>query len=684
MALMPIDTHAQEEEEKEPGMFINIFMDWIALSYATHTGETYGETISFFSDLLETYKARPDLKPLLDEMEDLVASNALQVGSLNFYNNQGVRIYFVGVMEVGEDKKYVNGFNKLLSSKIRNIQEPYIIVRIDLKGSHLTGYKVSVSNEGSPEIKMGKYKLDKDDDRNPFHQVKGEFTKRSEMGKAVRRGLLAGLNTLIDNVKPLKSADEETKETEEPDTLDSNTVDSISTTPPGWDLITVQSKLIYEVLVEIDIEIGNWLNNNLGPLPGCLPENPALNQLSQEKVSFYIRSTQDLVDSIRIAANNATILDSLAYNLSDTLDYKSQLSSQQWKEVRGMICPFVSEEDEGGSGTDFIVGMSRNIEFAIIHTVTPAIIIEDDRVEINYSIKADSAKFPYRKMEIFKVGSNDTTLVYSVKEIKLGHNIKFKDSDNENGWESKSNDGEWIEEGAYKITITVSRDADYKNGYYDFDMFEAKKEGLTKLELETLEANAKEGIDAGENWNPDSYACNNAVRAFLYYYKTDAVLFPVTDPDHPNSDWGSGLEGLNGPTILKGDISWDGTANKMYEDFYEEGNDLSSSFAEIEKSDTDTWNTYFDLLQKLANKGEIIIGVVHSDDRSASRGHIVVLVPKSICEDKYPEEELKDIGTDVDVIIPCALEAGGDEKKMKYFDHSPTEIPFYKWYKYEN
>jgi len=176
MALKPIDIQAQEEEEKEPVMFINIFMDWIALSYATHTGETYGEAISFFSDLLETYKARPDLKPLLDEMEDLITANALEEASRDFFNNIGVRIYFVGELEYGEEKKYVNGFNKLLSSKIRNIQAPYIIVKSELKGTHLTGYTVGVSIEGSPEIKMGKYRLDKDDDRNPFNKVRGEFT----------------------------------------------------------------------------------------------------------------------------------------------------------------------------------------------------------------------------------------------------------------------------------------------------------------------------------------------------------------------------------------------------------------------------------------------------------------------------------------------------------------------------
>jgi len=300
LAIMPIDSFAQEEDwqkevQKEISFFINTFMDWIALSYATHTGETYGEAISFFSKLMETYKVRPDLKPLLDQMQDLVASNALQVGAHNFYQDQGIRIYFVGQLNYGIKKKYLPPLNKLLADKIYNISPPYIIVRTILSGSYTAGYKIGISVEGSPEIKMGKYKMDKDDDRNPFHQVKGEFTTRSEMGKSVRLGLLAGLNTLLEEVKSLKSADEETKETEEPDTLDNNAVDSISTAPPTRDLASVQSRLIYEVLVEIDLEIGHWLNNDLGPLPGCLPESPDHNQLSQEKTSFYIQNNQELV-----------------------------------------------------------------------------------------------------------------------------------------------------------------------------------------------------------------------------------------------------------------------------------------------------------------------------------------------------------------------------------------------------
>ena len=426
LALFPINIQAQEKEEKEPGMFINIFMDWIALSYATHTGETYGEAIGFFSDLLETYKARPDLKPLLSEMKDFVASNALQVGSGNFYNNQGIRIYFIGKMEYGGEKKYVNGFNKLLASKTRNIQGPYLIVKSEIKGTHLTGYKVNVSIEGSPEIKMGKYDLDKTNDKNPFHQVKGEFTTRSEMGKSVRRGLLAGLNTLIEEVKSLKSSDEETKETEEPYTLDNNAVDSISTTPPEWDLTTVQSKLIYEVLVEIDIEIGNWLDNLLGPLPRCLPEGPALNQLSQEKVSFYIQSTQDLVDSIRTEVSNVTVLDSLAYNLTDTLDYKSQLTGQKWKEIRGMICPFVLEEDEGGSGTDSLVGLTYNGNTVSINNISNSFTIEKERLEFTYTIK-DTLGLAKNKLEIFRITDNDSALVTSYSDLPLGEGKEFQD-----------------------------------------------------------------------------------------------------------------------------------------------------------------------------------------------------------------------------------------------------------------
>ena len=209
-------------------------------------------------------------------------------------------------------------------------------------------------------------------------------------------------------------------------------------------------------------------------------------------------------------------------------------------------------------------------------------------------------------------------------------------------------------------------------------------EDLKGAELEAFKDDARDGIDDGESWNPNGYACNNAVRAFLYYHKTDAVLFPVTHPDYPNSSYGSGLEGPDGLTILKGDISWDGTADKMWDDFDGDGNDLTGSFTEIAKNSTETWNAYFDRLQKEANKGTVIVGVVHSDNRAASRGHVVALMPESLCSGD--QTKANDVGADEedDVGRPCALEAGGNEKEITWFKQNSSELDNYKWFKYDD
>jgi hypothetical protein len=212
---------------------------------------------------------------------------------------------------------------------------------------------------------------------------------------------------------------------------------------------------------------------------------------------------------------------------------------------------------------------------------------------------------------------------------------------------------------------------------------EESTEDLKGAELEAFKDDAQDGIDDGESWNPNGYACNNAVRAFLYHHKSDAVLFPETMPGKADDfRYGSGLEGPNDNTVLKGDISWDGTADKMWDDFDGNGNDMTGTFTEIAKNSTETWNAYFDRLQKEANKGTVIVGVVHSDNRTASRGHVVALMPKSLCSGD--QRVLEDWNGEAEVYLPCALEAGGDFKKIKWFAQSSSEIDNYKWYKYDN
>jgi hypothetical protein len=52
--------------------------------------------------------------------------------------------------------------------------------------------------------------------------------------------------------------------------------------------------------------------------------------------------------------------------------------------------------------------------------------------------------------------------------------------------------------------------------------------------LQLIQEKAKNELDAGELWKPDSYACNNTVRAYLYYLKNEKVLFPTRKSDKSN------------------------------------------------------------------------------------------------------------------------------------------------------
>ncbi len=208
LATMPIDSFAQEEEgmqkkiKKEVDFFLDTFRDWAVLSYATYTGQMDAEAASFFSKMLGKYKKRPNLKLLFDKIDlDQIIHSGLDEGSHDFFNKTGIRIYFVGKMVNEPDNSYLSSYNWFLEEKLKNPSLPYIIVRPVLHGPDSSGYKVTVSVEGSPEIKMGKYKLDASDDSNPFHRVTGEFKKRSKMGKAIKEGLLDGLKTLTNEVK---------------------------------------------------------------------------------------------------------------------------------------------------------------------------------------------------------------------------------------------------------------------------------------------------------------------------------------------------------------------------------------------------------------------------------------------------------------------------------------------------
>ncbi|ALO13810.1 hypothetical protein L21SP5_00128 [Salinivirga cyanobacteriivorans] len=259
------------------------------------------------------------------------------------------------------------------------------------------------------------------------------------------------------------------------------------------------------------------------------------------------------------------------------------------------------------------------------------------------------------------------------------------------------------DEEANFIDITTFEEDEYHRNYLTIDeicytvSFDYKNRGGVGLEMAVplaqkekfkdyllggliaqISVNADSALNAGESWNPDDYACNNAVRAFLYYQKNDAILFPVTHPEYPNSIYGSGLESVAGPTILKGEISWDGKANMIYDDLGT-GN-LANSFEEIVKNSTQTWKVFFEEIQSSANSGEIIVGVKKEPDH----GHVVVFMPESLYNGT---NEAIIIGEERGVIKPIALEAGNDVKEIKPFIGEENDITRttnqYRYYKYK-
>jgi hypothetical protein len=131
-------------------------------------------------------------------------------------------------------------------------------------------------------------------------------------------------------------------------------------------------------------------------------------------------------------------------------------------------------------------------------------------------------------------------------------------------------------------------------------------------------------------------------------------------------------------SIKIGQVIWDGKANNIYDSF--ENGDLDDSFVELEKKNNETWNQFFDNMQKEANSGVVIIGVI----KESGHGHIVSLVPSSLYSGNI--EKIK-VGNDDDVELPITIEAGSDVKEIKQFPTDRNtkitrEANPYIWYKY--
>ena len=143
---------------------------------------------------------------------------------------------------------------------------------------------------------------------------------------------------------------------------------------------------------------------------------------------------------------------------------------------------------------------------------------------------------------------------------------------------------------------------------------EEDMEGLVEYlfgpDLEPLAEAADSAKSYAYSVNGNEMACNVGVRAAVYLYKNDPILFPVKH----NNEWGAALycdsisdgKCYTAPeNVLSGEVTWDGKANNIYDDL---DNDKLSKFESISNVAGCNYPD-FDELQKQANNGAIIIGV---------------------------------------------------------------------------
>ena len=118
----------------------------------------------------------------------------------------------------------------------------------------------------------------------------------------------------------------------------------------------LQEKLIVEVLEEFETEIKAWLDTyGKGPLseeelrraldlPNCLPEDEeALTWISEEKIPAYKENPTSLLEQMNANDGHKALLSGLIGGLDDSQSVKSQLESEQWKEVKEATCDYLQD-----------------------------------------------------------------------------------------------------------------------------------------------------------------------------------------------------------------------------------------------------------------------------------------------------------------------------------------------------
>ncbi|MEO9871558.1 hypothetical protein [Ekhidna sp.] len=213
---------ANEEAQKDTKKFFSRFTDWVVLSHIHRSGENAAQIDNIFNSFLKDYAQNPILQEVLANFSD----SQMSLYAQEFFRQTGIRIYFVGQLDVsGEDRFEVvlNHFNNSLKAKIEDPTKPYIIVTNTLKGDNENGYTIKTTVTYSEEIKGSKYKLDRTNDTNPFlASLVTAAEKRNDAGRQIRDAMLAGIGTLSERVTEnylpnllIESRDKLYKDTEE-------------------------------------------------------------------------------------------------------------------------------------------------------------------------------------------------------------------------------------------------------------------------------------------------------------------------------------------------------------------------------------------------------------------------------------------------------------------------------------
>lgn len=193
---------ATEEASKDTKKFFSYFTDWVMLSHIHRSGENAAQVDNLFNTFLKDYANNP----ILQEILSAFTTGELGASSEEFFRQTGIRLYFVGTIDLSKsDPRFepvLSLLNESLTAKVKNPSAPYIIVTNTLSGDNEAGYTIATTVRYSDEIKAGKYNLDKTNSSNPFiASLNPSAAKRKDAGDQIKTAMLAGVSTLSSEVK---------------------------------------------------------------------------------------------------------------------------------------------------------------------------------------------------------------------------------------------------------------------------------------------------------------------------------------------------------------------------------------------------------------------------------------------------------------------------------------------------